>query len=28
MPVFGLAAATAHAPIGPGTKTARQRLGR
>lgn len=28
MPLFGLAAATAHAPVGAGTKTARQRLGR
>lgn len=28
MPLFGLAAATAHAPVGPGTSTARQRLGR
>jgi len=28
MPAFGLAAATGHAPVGPGTKTARQRLGR
>ena len=28
MPTFGLAAATAHVPIGPGQKTARQRLGR
>nr|WP_329607974.1 DUF4188 domain-containing protein [Microbacterium sp. KUDC0406] len=28
MPVFGLAAATAHVPVGPGAKTARQRLGR
>lgn len=28
MPVFGLAAATAHEPIGAGMKTARQRLGR
>ena len=28
MPAFGLAAATSHVPVGPGTKTARQRLGR
>lgn len=26
MPVFGLAAATQHVPVGPGTNTARQRL--
>ncbi|MFF2344780.1 DUF4188 domain-containing protein [Pseudarthrobacter sp. NPDC058119] len=28
MPVFGLAKATNHLPIGPGTNTARQRMGR
>lgn len=28
MPAFGLAAATTHAPVGPGERTARQRLGR
>jgi hypothetical protein len=28
MPAFGLAAATGHGPIGPGERTARQRLGR
>lgn len=28
MPLFGLAKATSHTPVGPGTTTARQRMGR
>lgn len=28
MPLFGLAKATSHVPIGPGTNTAKQRMGR
>jgi hypothetical protein len=28
MPLFGLAKATAHVPVGAGTQTAKQRMGR
>lgn len=28
MPLFGLAKATRHVPVGPGTNTAKQRMGR